>query len=285
MYVAVRDSQLRHAAGPRDPFHAMELVGVRSVEVMVTSGLKTTGFPGHGGEPFDLNTDLDELAAACAGHEISICAFLMGNRFEEGAPEQTAWLVKTIRAAHALKVPAVRIDAVAREMETEPFLAKAAGIIREALRRTGDTGVALGVENHGRTSNRVEFLEALFEAVGSERMGLTLDTGNFYWYGHPLSRVYEIMEKLAPRVKHTHVKNIRYPEEVRERTREPGWEYGRYVSPVPDGDIDHGRVAAILKAAGYEGALALEDESYGRFDEATRTANLLRNVEHLGSVV
>ena len=170
-------------------------------------------------------------------------------------------------------------------METEPFLDKASGVIRNALGQTADTGVPLGVENHGRTSNRVEFLEALFSAVDSERMGLTLDTGNFYWYGYPLSLDYEIREKFAPRVKHTHVKNIKYPEDRRELTREPGWEYGKYVSPVPDGDIDHGRVAGILKAAGYEGGFALEDESYGKFDEATRTANLLRNIEHLKSVV
>ena len=57
------------------------------------------------------------------------------------------------------------------------------------------------------------------------------------------------------------------------------------MCPVPDGDIDHKRVADILKAAGYAGAFTLEDESYGHFEEPTKAANLLRNVEHLKSVV
>lgn len=290
MYVAIRDGQLVYAPPAEGPFEAMKLVGVNSVEVSVTPELRTTGFTGKRGEPFDLNSDLEELATECRKRGVSVCGLLMANRFEQDEAAQTEWLVKTIRAAHALgpsagEPAAVRIDVVARETEPEQFLDKAAGIIRRALEETGDTGVPLGVENHGRTSNRVEFLRDLFNAVESDRFGLTLDTGNFYWYGYPLSRVYEIMEEFAPRVKHTHVKNIAYPEEVREETREPGWEYGRYVSPVPDGDIDHGRVARILGAAGYTGPLALEDESYGHFDEATRTANLLRNVEHLKSVV
>ena len=285
MYVAVRDNQLRYAPAASDPFEAMELIGVESVEISVGPDMKTTGFAGKGGQPFDLNTDVELLAAECGRRGVGVCAILMANRFEEDEAAQTAWLAKTIRAAHGLGCSAVRVDVVARDMEPDPFLARAAGVMRRALEETEDAGVPLGVENHGRTSNRVELLRGLFEAVGSDRFGLTLDTGNFYWYGYPLSHVYEIMEEVAPRAKHTHVKNIAYPEDVREKTREPGWEYGRYVSPVPDGDIDHAKVARILKAAGYAGAFTIEDESYGRFDEATRTANLLRNIEHLKSVV
>ena len=109
---------------------------------------------------------------------------------------------------------------------------------------TADTGVRFGIENHGNTTNDPEFLAALFDGVGSKRLGLTLDTGNFYWFGHPLSKLYGLYEQFAPRAFHTHCKSIRYPEDDRERQRPMGWKYGEYNGPIYDGDIDFGRVVA-----------------------------------------
>ena len=73
-----------------------------------------------------------------------------------------------------------------------------------------------------------------------------MDTGNFYWYGNPIDKVYEILKSVAKYTKHTHVKNIQYPEETRNQQREIGWEYGKYVSPIYEGDIDHDRVIRML---------------------------------------
>jgi len=141
--------------------------------------------------------------------------------------------------------------------------------------------VRIGVENHGRTSNRPELLDKVFAAAGDTRFGLTLDSGNFYWYGHPLDRVYEIMERYADRVCHTHIKNIAYPEQIRDVQREVGHNYGEYVCPIYEGDIDHRRVVRILRAAGYEGALCVEDESLGKFSPHERPEVLKKDVEHL----
>jgi len=152
---------------------------------------------------------------------------------------------------------------------------------RKILAATEGSGVALAVENHGRVSNRPEFLDRIFADVGSPRMGLTLDTGNFYWFGHPLESVYGIMERYAGRVRHTHVKNIAYPPETRAQTREIGWRYGDFCCPLEQGDLDHARVARILKAGGYAGALALEDESIGKAPEAERLEVLRRDIAHL----
>ena len=60
------------------------------------------------------------------------------------------------------------------------------------------TGVTFAVENHSHTTNDPAFLTALLDGVGSKRLGLTLDIGNFYWFGHPLGKVYELCETFAP---------------------------------------------------------------------------------------
>ena len=119
--------------------------------------------------------------------------------------------------------------------------------LKRVIETTEDTGVAFGIENHGGTTNDPEFLKPLFDRVGSKRLGLTLDTGNFYWFGHPLSKVYELYEAFAPRVCHTHCKSIRFPETEREKQRPMGWEYGKYNCPIYEGDIDFRRVVKILR--------------------------------------
>jgi len=104
----------------------------------------------------------------------------------------------------------------------------------------------MGIENHGFQGNNLAFQLSVYKQVGSKRLGSTLDTGNFYWRGYPLSEVYGILEIMAPYAKHTHLKNIKYPEELREKTREAGWEYEKYVAPLDEGDIDHALVLRFL---------------------------------------
>ena len=151
----------------------------------------------------------------------------------------------------------------------------------ELLRRTPDSEVALGIENHGPQGNDPEWMTSVLRRVGSPRLGVTLDVGNWYWYGHPLSRVYEIYEELGPYVRATHVKNICYPEELRETQRKIGYEYGKYCCPLDEGDLDLSRGAAILRAAGYGGPMTIEDESLGKYALEERPSVLRRDADHL----
>ena len=144
-----------------------------------------------------------------------------------------------------------------------------------------DLEIEFAVENHGAISNKLEFLRGLYKGVGSPRLGHTLDTGNFYWYGYPLSKVYEIIEELAPVTKHTHIKNINYPQDTREQNRGMGWEYEKYVSPLSEGNIDLGRVTELLKKAKFKGDLCIEDESLGKFPPEERKSILKRDVDFL----
>ncbi len=128
-----------------------------------------------------------------------------------------------------------------------------------------------------KVTNDPDFMEQLIAGVGSKRLGITLDTANLYWWGHPLDKVYQIYERFAPLVWHTHCKSIAYPEEKRNVQREMGWEYGKRCCPVYAGDIDFGRVVAILRRARYQGDLCVENESLAAFPRPNAPAFCKRN--------
>jgi sugar phosphate isomerase/epimerase len=124
-------------------------------------------------------------------------------------------------------------------------------------------------------------MDGVLQRVDSPRLGLTLDLGNWYWFGHPLSTVYEIYAKYGPRTVHTHVKSIRYPQELREQQREIGYRYGEYCCPLDEGDLDFARAIRILRENGYDGDLVIEDESLGKFPPEERAGVLRRDVATL----
>ena len=108
-----------------------------------------------------------------------------------------------------------------------------------------------------------------------------MDTGNFYWYGHPLEDLYGIFARFAARVFHTHCKNIKYPEDRRQVRRPMGWEYGKYNCPIYDGDVDFKRIVQMLRQANYAGDLCVENESLDKFPPGERAQVLKREVQML----
>ena len=287
MFVSVRDCMLV-CVNAADPFAAMKELGVASVEIEMGRDLGTPGFLESGKTPYNLSDAAgrgrlqDQLSENGAG----ISAFMMANDFSRSDLEnEKLWLEDTCRIAREMGVEAVRIDLIpgSESMDEGVFVDRCAEAIKQAF--SSVPGVQLGIENHGARSNTREFLDAVIGKVGSERLGLTLDTGNFYWWGHALDTVYELMERFAPRVKHTHVKNINFPQDKRNVPREMGWEYAKYVSPIYEGDIDHARVVKILKGAGYDGDLCVEDESMGKFTKAEQAEVLKKDTRYLQSLL
>lgn len=216
---------------------------------------------------------------------IKICAFLLHNNFNCAEPQkEVEWVIDVIKTADALGIPAVRIDAITQGEKEEPFETRVARFVqcmRQAIAATRGSQLGLGIENHGAQGNDPVFLQAVIQQVGSERLGVTMDTGNFYWSGRPLEQVYEILRALAPFTKHTHVKNIRYPEKMRRQKRPLGFEYAQYVAPIYEGDVDHQQVVAILSRAGYQGPLTIEDESLGKFAPGQKQEILRKDAAYL----
>jgi sugar phosphate isomerase/epimerase len=121
-------------------------------------------------------------------------------------------------------------------------------MFKEAVKVAGDHGVKMAVENHiDFTSD--EILQ-LLESVDSPYLGLNFDTGNFLrLLDDPIAG----MEKLAPYVLATHVKDL-YPDK---NARPTDWFFFAGV-PVGRGLINNQALAQLLKNADFKGFLAVE---------------------------
>ncbi len=290
MYVAIRDVILTHA-GFRSASEGLAALGLDAVEVLVNRDGSLPWPDGGVADarcPTDTEADLARCAAAYQEPGIHVCCLMVANNFNaEDLDAEVAWAVAAVRNAEALGSECVRLDAAMTGQHDIPFAQRVrvfADCICRNLDATRASSVPLGIENHGWQGNDPEWLSAVFQRVGSPRVGLALDTGNFYWAGHALDDVYRIIQQFAPLVKHVHCKNIRLSPGLAKARRVPGWDYGDHICPVPDGDVDHGRILDILSAAGYDGGLAIEDESLSRYEGEARLEQLRRDVDCLAEL-
>lgn len=284
LMLACRDSHLK-LVGEKDCWAAMKKIGAEGVEAAIREDLSLADLF-HPERKYSAATPegIETLKADLAASGRKITALCMFNRFDERPDLEVEWCAKAAKAAQSLGVPAIRIDVVPRKVARAEFLAFATDVLKKVIQASESTGVAFAIENHGNTTNDPEFLKPLFDGVGSKRLGLTLDTGNFYWFGHPLSKLYDLYETFAPRAFHTHCKSINYPESEREKQRPMGWKYGEYHRPIYEGDIDFARVVAILRKAGYRNDLCVEDETLQKTRPEQATAVLSKEIQHLKSV-
>ena len=286
MQVAIRDAML-YTAGFTTALEGLRALEIDTVEVAIDRDgvVRSLGSERSLNLTSPQELDLFRQEAAGAG----VCALLCAQDFnaEDSAPHQQ-WVARAVRAAEELGVSAVRIDSIMtgqKELPLDERIRIYAAAAEEALRATAGSSVALGIENHGAQGNDPEWMRGVLGRVADPRLGVTLDVGNWYWYGHPLYRVYEIYREFGPRAKATHVKNIRYPDDLREVQREVGYEYGKYCCPLDEGDLDMARVARVLREAGYDGPLTIEDESIGKYPLEERPEILRRDVECLRNAV
>jgi sugar phosphate isomerase/epimerase len=263
--VACRDAHLK-ATGQPDSWSALKELGATGVEVVVNEDLACVGLY-HPEKKYSVATaeGIGALKADLDANGLTLTAFCMNNRLDAQLEREIAWAKKLVAAAQKMDVRAIRIDVVPHVIKGEEFLPFAIKACRQLCDLVEGTPVRYGIENHGNVTNKPDFLEKLFDAVGSSHLGLTLDAMNFYWYGHPLKSLYGLYEKFAPRTFHTHCKNLRYPDDKQNAPRPIGWEYEQHAAPLYEGDIDYARVAQILRQAKYAGDLCLENECLGRF--------------------
>jgi sugar phosphate isomerase/epimerase len=279
--VGCRDTMLRHV-GSSDCWSAMQAVGAECLELDIDDELRLPALF-HPEQKYSVATPeaiarLSDDLKAVRGRATALC---MHNRFDERPEFEVEWTTRAAYAAKSLGAPAIRIDIVPRKLKAAELLEMIVPLLKRILAATETTEVKLAIENHGQTTNNPDFLRQLFDRVGSDRLGLTLDTGNFYWFGHPLSKLYDIYTEFAPRAFHTHCKSINYPAERREAGRPMGWEYGKYTCAIHKGDIDFRRVVEILRGAGYQNDLCIENESLMALPEADRAKTLAEEIRFL----
>jgi len=119
---------------------------------------------------------------------------------------------------------------------------------RQAVKVAQEHGVKLAVENH--IDFTADEIMQLVEGVGSENFGVNFDTGNFLrLLDDPIAG----MEKLAPYVFSTHIKDLK----VDPRAKPTDWFFFSGV-PVGFGLVDNKKLVKLLKDHNYQGFLAVE---------------------------
>ena len=276
-----RDAMLQQLGSP-DVWSAAKSVGAEVIEVSVDDPFDLP-LLSHPGLRYSVATreGIRQLSGDLQAAERKISAFCVASHFDVRPGFERDFNTRLAGIAQQMGIRAIRIDVVSYKVPAAQFLETAVPAMKALIDATEGIDIRFGIENHGPTGNDPVFLLPLLERVGSKRLGVTLDTGNLYWFGHPLSKVYEMIEMMAPHAVHTHCKNIRYPEAQREVRRPMGWEYARYEAPVEQGDIDFGRVVKILRAAGYSGDLCVENESLHKLPEGERSAVLAGEIAYL----
>jgi sugar phosphate isomerase/epimerase len=227
---------------------------------------------------------VQKLTKRLENEGVQISAFLLATDFSaEEADRHVSWAVRVIRTASEMQIPVVRIDPWTSrdDLPSQAILDNFVRRVELILAQTADTAVDIGMENHGRLFNDSQILDQVLQGIPNPRFGLTLDTANLYWWGHPISRVYELIERYSHRVKYTHIKSIGYPSAIRNVQREIGFEYKKYCGPLYEGDLDLRRIVEILRQAGYRRDLCVEDESLFKASEEDRIEILRRDVAHL----
>lgn len=156
-------------------------------------------------------------------------------------------------------------------------IARLVPMYKEAAKIAEDCGVRLAAENHiDYTAD--EMLE-MIEAVDSQNFGINFDTGNFLrLLDDPIAG----MEKLAPHVFSTHIKDLK----MHPTAKPTDWFFFCGV-PVGFGLVDNMKLAEILSGAGYKGFLAVEidapsPEWLGMEDEAIAIS--VKNLRKIGAM-
>jgi sugar phosphate isomerase/epimerase len=291
MFVSIRD-EIVLPTGFDSLHEALTFYDLRAVEMAVQKDYSVHSLNPTPEQPrlfLDKDEDVEKLIRQTKGSDIKVTAFLLHNDFNaKDLEKELKWVTRVVEVAEKVRAPAVRIDTIMsgeRDLPLEQRHDMFAKAVQTVLDRTPKSKVGLGIENHGFQGNDPAFLDGLIKRVNSRRLGMTLDVGNFYWSGKPLSEVYRILEKYAPLTKHTHIKNINYPAEMREQQRALGYEYGKYNCPIPEGDLDMNRIVGYLKKAAYKNDLCIEDESLGKFDVPTRQQHVKAAVAHLKTAI
>jgi sugar phosphate isomerase/epimerase len=127
--------------------------------------------------------------------------------------------------------------------------------LEPAVEYAAQRGVVLSIENHGQLGRVYELISAVFDAVQSPWVGMTLHTGGIE---RMRDDYLEMVREFAPGITHMHLDDSAPPSEGRPRQ-----------CAVGEGILDIPAILAILDEHGYDGYYNLEfggDNS----DELTR---------------
>jgi sugar phosphate isomerase/epimerase len=156
----------------------------------------------------------------------------------------------------------------------QPQLEKLAAMFKTAVKEAESNGIKLAIENH--IDYNADEILWLINEVGSKNFGVNFDSGNFL---RVLDDPVKAMEKLAPHVMATHIKDM---------LPVPGipvdeWYFFSCV-PTGKGLIDNQRIAQLLVDHHYQGFFAVEtdtlhpDYAFQEFNVVAKSVQQLKNI-------
>ncbi len=123
--------------------------------------------------------------------------------------------------------------------------------LKECASEAEKKGIYLGLENHGYITNNAELELKILEKVDSPFVRLTVDTSNYYWYGHDLPTIERFYKLVAPYCVHTHLKDGSVKQGIRDK----------YISlALGEGELPLKLFLDELLSSGYDGPLCIEYE-------------------------
>ncbi|MBO3801119.1 MAG: sugar phosphate isomerase/epimerase family protein [Thermoproteota archaeon] len=293
MFVSVRDFTVIWV-GYKNLAEGLKELGIDKYEMHVNKKLSQDTYVDMGQEVklgFNLRTPEERKNFVKFSESVGIepCAILLENDFSnDNLKEEISYIKEATQLADDIGVKVIRINPhmnIKKDRSVEFYSKQFVEILTSIIEETNNSSVVYAVENHGYIGNNEQFLDYAFKEINSTRFGLTLDTGNFYWYGYPLSKVHQIIGKYARFVRHTHLKNLKYPENKKEVQRKPGEGFPKVGVPLYEGDIDFKKVVQLLKEANYNGDLTIEDESLGNYKRNERKEILKKDVEFIKNLI
>jgi sugar phosphate isomerase/epimerase len=233
--------------------------------------------------PNSTPADIDKLAASleAAGVDVLTVPIDIGNIANPDPVRRRGYLQEIRRwidIAARLGAPFARVNAGAPTGAPNNSRAALLESLSELADHAASVGVSLLVENHGGDSSDPEWLIAVCEEVGRERLGIILDTGNLEpmisiavarFSGQPVDEaaidfepVYGMIERLAPYATIVHAKAYDVEDD------------GSF------GPVDLRRALTIVRAAGFDGPITVEYEGPGPdvWERTSRTVALVREV-------
>jgi sugar phosphate isomerase/epimerase len=285
---------LLHQLDMESTWAAAKAVGVRGIEITVDPDLSCSRLFVGSETPYRLDTPenarkIRQDAQAQGLTTPVLCApiQLEPSKEKSAAP---AWAKKLIEIApHAgatlIYFPVVTDNFTKPTIQDDVFVEAAIAMLKELVAHGRKHGVTITIENLSVYWNRPEITRQVLKVFKPDEFGLCLDPTNMYWFGHPRTQIYEIVRELVPRARHFHAKNVAHPEEKREAVRPPGWEYGKNSVPVAEGDLDFGKILIMLREAGYNGCVSIEDDSLGHYPKEQRVEILRQDVQYLRNII
>jgi sugar phosphate isomerase/epimerase len=231
-----------------DFLQRIKAIGIRGVELLHTD---VQGKSAAELKQLRQTFDENDVFAVAVGVGNDFCHRLGSTEFDREMEE----LKQRVEAAHILGTKMLRLEG-GQPKENMPEANQWEAIregVEKALKIARAEDVHLAIDNHGQITNNGQRLAQLIDYFQEhdKRVGACIDPSNFRWYGHSVEHSEALMELLAPRALHVHLKN---------GDGRSGKMADYTATALDEGELDIAGFIKRLVDTGYSGAWCLEYE-------------------------